>query len=150
MDDCWARAAGAQVVVAARRVERLDALAADLPNSMVVACDVAVDADLERLTAATLERYGRIDILVNNAGINIRKPPHTLDIEEWDRVIKTNLTSAFLCSQAVGHEGRGRRQDHQYRLDDVDFRRQLRAGLCCKQGRHRAVHALLRDRLGRR
>src|SRR5260370_14841851 len=44
---------------------------------------------------------GRIDILVNNAGINIRKPPQVLDIEEWDRVIGTNLTSAFLCSQAV-------------------------------------------------
>ncbi len=45
--------------------------------------------------------FGRIDILVNNAGINIRKPPHALDIEEWDRVLHTNLTSAFLCSQAV-------------------------------------------------
>ena len=44
---------------------------------------------------------GRIDILVNNAGINIRKPPHTLSLDEWDSVIKTNLTSAFLCSQAV-------------------------------------------------
>jgi 2-deoxy-D-gluconate 3-dehydrogenase len=44
---------------------------------------------------------GRIDILVNNAGINIRKPPHALDIAEWNSVIQTNLTSAFLCSQAV-------------------------------------------------
>jgi 2-deoxy-D-gluconate 3-dehydrogenase len=44
---------------------------------------------------------GRIDILVNNAGINIRKVPHALDLEEWDSVIKTNLTSAFLCSQAA-------------------------------------------------
>ena len=44
---------------------------------------------------------GRIDILINNAGINIRKPPHTLDVEEWDSVIKTNLISAFLCSQAA-------------------------------------------------
>ncbi len=44
---------------------------------------------------------GRLDILVNNAGINIRKPPHELSLEEWDSVIKTNLTSAFLCSQAA-------------------------------------------------
>ena len=49
----------------------------------------------------TVRELGRIDILVNNAGINIRKAPHALDIEEWDSVIKTNLTSAFLCSQAV-------------------------------------------------
>ena len=48
-----------------------------------------------------MRELGRIDILVNNAGINIRKPPQALDIEEWDSVIKTNLTSAFLCSQAV-------------------------------------------------
>jgi len=44
---------------------------------------------------------GRIDILVNNAGINIRKPPDALELGEWDSVIATNLTSAFLCSQAV-------------------------------------------------
>ena len=48
------------------------------------------------------------------------------------------------------HEGRRRRQDHQYRLDDVDLRRQLRAGLCREQGRHRAVHPLLRGGVGPR
>ncbi len=48
-----------------------------------------------------MRELGRIDILVNNAGINIRKAPQALDIAEWDSVIKTNLTSAFLCSQAV-------------------------------------------------
>ena len=49
----------------------------------------------------TQREFGRIDILVNNAGTNIRKPPHQLSLEEWESVIKTNLTSAFLCSQAV-------------------------------------------------
>jgi 2-dehydro-3-deoxy-D-gluconate 5-dehydrogenase len=44
---------------------------------------------------------GRIDVLVNNAGINIRKPPHALELDEWSSVIDTNLTSAFLCSKAV-------------------------------------------------
>ena len=48
-----------------------------------------------------MRELGRIDILVNNAGINIRKAPQALTLEEWDSVIKTNLTSAFLCSQAV-------------------------------------------------
>ncbi len=46
--------------------------------------------------------------------------------------------------RSIPHEGGGRRQDHQYRLDDVDLRRQLRAGLCREQRRHRAVHPLLR------
>jgi len=44
---------------------------------------------------------GRIDILVNNAGINIRKPVQELALEEWHRVLVTNLTSAFLCSKAA-------------------------------------------------
>ena len=42
-----------------------------------------------------------LDILVNNAGINIRKPPHDCSLAEWESVITTNLTSAFLCSQAA-------------------------------------------------
>ena len=62
-------AAGAPVVVAARRVDRLEALADELPGSVVVGCDVTVDADLERLTARALEVAGHIDVLVNNAGI---------------------------------------------------------------------------------
>ena len=63
-------AAGATVVVAARRVDRLEALAAELGDRVVaVACDVAVDADCERLVATPIERFGRIDVLVNNAGI---------------------------------------------------------------------------------
>ena len=104
-------AAGAQVVVAARRLDRLDALAAELPNSLVVPCDVAVDADLERLTAATLERYGRIDILVNNAGISANYPAEAEPIAEFRRVIDVNLNALFLLSQLVGRQmieqGRG-------------------------------------------
>jgi 2-deoxy-D-gluconate 3-dehydrogenase len=50
---------------------------------------------------ATLDRFGRIDILVNNAGTNLRKPLHEYSLEEWHRVMDTNLTSAFLCSRAV-------------------------------------------------
>ena len=50
---------------------------------------------------ATTERWGRLDMLVNNAGINIRKPVHELSLDEWHRVLDTNLTSAFLCSKAA-------------------------------------------------
>ena len=49
----------------------------------------------------TAERWGRLDILVNNAGTNIRKPVQDLTLEEWHRVLDTNLTSAFLCSKAA-------------------------------------------------
>src|SRR5262249_34035381 len=43
----------------------------------------------------------RLDVLVNNAGINVRKPAHELALDDWHRVIDTNLTSVFLCSRAV-------------------------------------------------
>jgi 2-deoxy-D-gluconate 3-dehydrogenase len=48
-----------------------------------------------------MEHFGRIDILFNNAGINIRKQPQDLSLDEWDEVMKVNLTSAFLTSKAV-------------------------------------------------
>ena len=121
-------------------------------KAISVVADVTDKAAVAAMAARVASELGRIDILVNNAGINIRKPPHVLDLDEWNSVIATNLTSAFLCSQAVypAMKAGRRRQDHQYRLDDVDLRRQLCAGLCGEQRRHRAVHPLLRRGLGRR
>ena len=48
-----------------------------------------------------MSNLARIDILINNAGINIRNPADVLNIDDWHRVINTNLTSAFLCAQAT-------------------------------------------------
>ena len=148
--------AGADIAVVGRNEDKSKAAVADLAargvRAISVAADVTDKAAVGRMVERVKRELGRIDILVNNAGINIRKPPHALELEEWDSVIDTNLTSAFLCSQggASGDEGRRRRQDHQYRLDDVDLRRELCAGLCRQQRRHRAVHARLRLCLGRR
>jgi NAD(P)-dependent dehydrogenase (short-subunit alcohol dehydrogenase family) len=96
------QAAGAEVVVAARRIERLEALAADAPGLVVQQCDVAVDADLERLTQTTLERFGRIDVLVNNAGIGTQVAAEDEAIGEFRRVVDVNLNALFLLSQLVG------------------------------------------------
>src|SRR6187455_1032269 len=63
-------AAGATVVAAARRTDRLEALAADLGDRLVpMTCDVARDEDCERIVAAAIEIDGHLDVLVNNAGI---------------------------------------------------------------------------------
>jgi 2-deoxy-D-gluconate 3-dehydrogenase len=53
------------------------------------------------MVARTVEQLGRVDILVNNAGTNVRKQPQEYTLEEYNTVLETNLTSAFLCSQAA-------------------------------------------------
>lgn len=97
--------AGAAIVVVGRDGAKSDNAVADLVKDGGKAIAVAADITDEKAVTAMIERVrrelGRIDILVNNAGINIRKPPDQLDIAEWDSVIATNLTSAFLCSRAV-------------------------------------------------
>jgi 2-dehydro-3-deoxy-D-gluconate 5-dehydrogenase len=97
--------AGADIVVVGRNQAKSDAAAADLRARNVRAISLTADVTDKTAVTAMVEHVGRelgrIDILINNAGINIRKPPHALDIEEWGQVIDTNLTSAFVCSKAV-------------------------------------------------
>ena len=98
-------ASGASIAVVGRDEAKSAAAVADLSKNSGKAITVPTDVTDEAAVAAMAERVlrelGRIDILVNNAGINIRKPADQLNISEWDRVINTNLTSAFLCSRAV-------------------------------------------------
>ncbi|MSQ59725.1 MAG: glucose 1-dehydrogenase [Betaproteobacteria bacterium] len=63
--------------------------------------DVTQIEDCQRLIRSTAGKFGRLDILVNNAGMNIRKAPQDYSLEEWRQIMDTNLTSAFLCSQAA-------------------------------------------------
>jgi 2-deoxy-D-gluconate 3-dehydrogenase len=97
--------AGARIVIAARDAGKSRAAVQELAGrggeAHAVATDVTDEGAVGRLIAATLERFGRLDVLVNNAGMNIRKPAHELALDEWRRVLDTNLTSAFLCSKAA-------------------------------------------------
>ena len=102
---CGLADAGANIAIVGRNEAKSTAAVAELKgrgiDAISVVADVTDKAAVDGMVAHVRSELGRIDILVNNAGINIRKAPHLLDLAEWDSVIKTNLTSAFLCSQAV-------------------------------------------------
>ena len=95
--------AGADIAVVGRNEAKSAAAVADLKARGVKAIAVTTDVTDKAAIAAMVERVvkdlGRIDILINNAGMSIRKPPHELELDEWNKVINTNLTSAFLCSK---------------------------------------------------
>jgi len=93
-------AAGARVVVAGRNAQKNAAAAKEL-GGIALQVDLLSEADCRNVVKETAKQLGRLDILVNNAGINIRKQPQEYSLEEWRRVIDTNLTSAFACSQAA-------------------------------------------------
>ena len=95
-------AAGASVVVAARNAEKAEAAVAELGGrSAFISLDVADEASCREMIARVAEQSGRLDVLVNNAGTSIRKPPQNYTAAEWHAVLETNLTGAFLCSQAA-------------------------------------------------
>ena len=95
-------AAGAQVVLTARREPELAAVAERIPGAVVVAGDVTSEADRHHLVGETLVQFGRIDVLVNNAGAAAGAPAVTLPVEEFRALVETDLTSMFALTQLVG------------------------------------------------
>jgi 3-oxoacyl-[acyl-carrier protein] reductase len=95
--------AGAMVAVAARNEEKLATLAEEIAAKGAVAFAVKMDvADAEQVKVgfkAVLERFGKLDILVNNAAITRDGLAMRMKQDDWDAVIRTNLTGAHLCTQ---------------------------------------------------
>ena len=98
---------GANIVISGRNAEKagpaLAALHALGVKADFVAADVTIKVECLALIDKAEALFGRVDILVNNAGTSIRKMPQDFTEEEWHQVMDTNLTSAFLCSQAAYH-----------------------------------------------
>ncbi|MEY2966604.1 MAG: hypothetical protein RLY50_654, partial [Actinomycetota bacterium] len=93
---------GARVVLAARRIERLEALALELPGSLAVRCDVADAAQREDLVARTLAEFGRVDVLVNNAGITHKVAVERESIEQFREVMEVNTVAPWHLSKLCG------------------------------------------------
>lgn len=108
-------AAGAGVVVAARRTDRIEALAARHEHMQAVACDVADDLACAHLVDAAVayaaDTGRRFDVLVNNAGISGVFPAEDEPVEHFERVVDVNLNALFVLSQLAGRhflaQGRG-------------------------------------------
>src|SRR6201987_456171 len=97
---------GANLVLCARKKERCEQAAEELKQlgvkTLALGCDVKDPASIQAVAEDTLKQFGRIDILVNNAGTSWGAPVEAMTIEQWNKVIETNLTGTFLFSQAVG------------------------------------------------
>src|SRR5438067_12303831 len=94
--------AGAKVAIAGRDERKNAAALTELGEGAVaLAADVGDERACRAMVDEAARRLGHLDILVNNAGINIRKQPHEYSLDEWQRVLTSNLTSAFVAAQAA-------------------------------------------------
>jgi NAD(P)-dependent dehydrogenase (short-subunit alcohol dehydrogenase family) len=99
-------AAGACVVLAARRADRIEATAERIRagggEALAIRCDVTDNASVEALVAGSTDAFGRIDVLVNNAGIAVEEDADTETVASFREVVAVNLTGAYACAREAG------------------------------------------------
>jgi short-subunit dehydrogenase len=104
---------GADVALAARRLDRLEALAAELQGqgnkALALACDVTRDGDLERAVAATHEALGRVTVSVANAGFGVAGPVERLTVDDYRRQFETNVFGVLRTVWATLDDVKGAR-----------------------------------------
>lgn len=104
-------AVGANVVVTARRADRLERLVAELPGAFAITADVSQEKDRERLVAETIDRFGRVDVLVNNAGVGNTVAIENEELDEFRNAMEINVTALWhlskLCSPSMIATGNG-------------------------------------------
>lgn len=96
--------AGANLVLAARKVERCEAAASELKQSfgvdtLAVKCDLGKEEDIVNLVSETQKKFGRLDILVNNSGTTWGAPADEYPMDRWQQVININLTGTFIAAK---------------------------------------------------
>ncbi|MFY9907442.1 MAG: SDR family oxidoreductase [Terriglobales bacterium] len=97
---------GANLVLCARKKQRCEeaaqALRAHGVQTVALECDVKDKSAIQHVVDETLAKFGRLDILINNAGASWGAPVEEMTLEQWDKVLSTNLTGTFLFCQAAG------------------------------------------------
>jgi NADP-dependent 3-hydroxy acid dehydrogenase YdfG len=93
--------AGARLVLAARRTERLEALTAGLPEALAITTDMREPDQVRGMIDAAVARYGRIDVLVNNAGQGLHVPIAELRLDDLQAVVELNVYGPLVAMQAV-------------------------------------------------
>lgn len=100
---------GVNLVIAARRYERLVKLAEGLAEKYDVKVvptqtDVSQESQVVKMVETVVQKFGSLEILVNNAGIASLSPSVDMSLDEWKRVIDVNLTGVFLCARTAARE----------------------------------------------
>ena len=139
--------AGASIVIAGRNKTKAQSALSELRSlgapAEFVDLDVLDETSCRQAIQNAVERFGRLDILVNNAGTTVRKQPEDLNgarVAPGDEH-QSHRRFSVLAGGLSSHGARRRRQDHQYRIDDVGVRLVLCRALRRKQGRHCSIGA---------
>lgn len=97
--------AGADCILASRKVENLEATAAEFKKlgvrALSVKCDMSSKDDIDALVATAMKEFGRIDILVNNAGLTWGAPTLDFPLDKWEKVFDVNVRGVWILTQAV-------------------------------------------------
>jgi NADP-dependent 3-hydroxy acid dehydrogenase YdfG len=98
-------AQGAAIVLGARRIDRMNAVAAELMRAggktLALATDVTHHEQVQQLVDAAVQRFGRVDVIINNAGLMPHSPLERLKIDDWDRMIDVNIKGVLYGIAAV-------------------------------------------------
>lgn len=136
---------GAMVVLGARRVERIDALAAELNGAgyqaLSVATDVTDSAQVQALVDAAIARFGRIDVMINNAGVMPHSPLERRKIADWDRMIDVNIKGVLYGIAAALPSMQERKSGHIINVSSVAGHK-VRSGSAVYAATKHAVRAL--------